>query len=590
VSSYASKGNGIGDRRERPAPESTPPSLRGFWAPFALALLAGVAVRTYALQSQILVDDEWHAIHQLLRHDSYLGLFHLASNDHSPPLTMLYRALANTVGLSETLMRLPSLAAGLLALFALPLLLRPIVGDGSALAFAFLLGLSPLHVFYSRYARPYAIVMLAGFLALLAFHAWWSTGRGRALFWFVLAGVIAPVLNLPALPLILAPFVWAVSRDVRRPMRVTPRRLATAGVPLLLGWLILLGPLVALADREALAGKIARAPVDLRALVEAAPFFLGSANLVAQAILSALALAGMATLWRRDRSWTSFMLTVAVVDLACLLVAGVHGTQYGIVLARYAIGVLPVVLVFVASGAARLVAAVPALHASSARHWLAAAGVGLLALLGPLPATFTRPNNFTNHASLQHSYAPSYFAEFRPSVHLATYDALARNPPGACLVIEAPLSVWHSYAYYQRLHRQRVAIGLTGSAAEGQMPADDRRFRFANAVHLGDPEGLARLRANYIILHKDMAREMGDPFGQGSPPMDHWVTRLTARYGAPVVDDRWLAVFRIAPGSACAVGLASHAVPLAPKLGVATATRSLFRGRAAGESNSDPAD
>ncbi|MCK5795013.1 MAG: hypothetical protein KAH12_09910, partial [Anaerolineales bacterium] len=80
--------------------------------------------RLYQLHGQILVDDEWHAVHKILNF-GYLGIFaDFGMADHCIPFTLLYEFLLNNFWISEFLMHLPSIAAGLLALLIVPLWLR----------------------------------------------------------------------------------------------------------------------------------------------------------------------------------------------------------------------------------------------------------------------------------------------------------------------------------------------------------------------------------------------------------------------------------------------------------------------------------
>ncbi len=62
-------------------------------------------------------------------------------------------------------MRLPSLVCGLATILVLPLFLRPQVGSRSAVYLSWLLAISPIHIFYSRLARPYSLTLLGTVVA-----------------------------------------------------------------------------------------------------------------------------------------------------------------------------------------------------------------------------------------------------------------------------------------------------------------------------------------------------------------------------------------------------------------------------------------
>ena len=145
----------------------------------ALAVAAGAAVRLDQIADQIPADDEWHALHAVST-QGYGRIFtHFGASDYSIPLALWDKLLSGTIGLSELGMRAPVLLAGIASLVALPLLLRAHVGRKASLVFAWLFAISPLHVYYSRYARPYGVAFLLASVAAIAFERWRSGGGRR---------------------------------------------------------------------------------------------------------------------------------------------------------------------------------------------------------------------------------------------------------------------------------------------------------------------------------------------------------------------------------------------------------------------------
>ncbi|MGH8800534.1 MAG: hypothetical protein ACREX7_09840, partial [Casimicrobiaceae bacterium] len=84
-------------------------------AAFALAscwLIAGVWLRYYQLGLQILVEDEWHAVHKILQ-SGFAGIFDsFGRSDYSIPLALYDRLLMQHGGLTEWTMRMPMFVAG----------------------------------------------------------------------------------------------------------------------------------------------------------------------------------------------------------------------------------------------------------------------------------------------------------------------------------------------------------------------------------------------------------------------------------------------------------------------------------------------
>jgi predicted membrane-bound mannosyltransferase len=138
-----------------------------------LAAVFAAWLRLFHLDRQVPVDDEWHAIHKLMS-ASYGEIFRsFGFADHSIPLTLLYKAMANTIGLDEIDMHALQVACGVgLVVFSAWLAWRATTSAGVAVLFAFLLANAPLQVLYSRFARPYAIATLLEVLALAALWRW----------------------------------------------------------------------------------------------------------------------------------------------------------------------------------------------------------------------------------------------------------------------------------------------------------------------------------------------------------------------------------------------------------------------------------
>src|SRR6185436_6880142 len=124
----------------------------------------------------------------------------------SLPLNLYHWLLLRTAGWDELAVRLPAIAAGLIALIALPLGVRKIVGDRAALIFAFLLAIAPFPIFYSRFSRAYSIVMLLSFLALVMAHRWLATGDRRSAAGFIAAGTLGAYTHPLAAIVVAVPF------------------------------------------------------------------------------------------------------------------------------------------------------------------------------------------------------------------------------------------------------------------------------------------------------------------------------------------------------------------------------------------------
>lgn len=181
-----------------------------------LALAVAAWLRLARLGAQIIIDDEWHALHKLMRADMLAIVTHLDYADYSIPLTVYYRWLYDTVGISEWTMHLPMLAAGIALVVAGPWLARGWSTPMVRATWAVLLAISPLLVYVSRTARPYALTALTTTIALVAFERWWRA-PGRRDAWglaYVAATFAGGWLHMTSLAFALLPFLYfgALSR------------------------------------------------------------------------------------------------------------------------------------------------------------------------------------------------------------------------------------------------------------------------------------------------------------------------------------------------------------------------------------------
>ena len=182
----------------------------------ALSIIAGAWLRWDQLGVQVLLDDEWHAVHKVLNSDAADIATTFGFADHSIPLTLYYRLLALHGGLTEWVMRLPMLLSGIGLLLVVPPLLRRETTLPVRAAWVALLAISPLLVYHSKTARPYALTSLLTFIAIVAFRRWWlregaTKGWGAA---YIAATLLAGWLHPITLPFTLLPFLYYGLREV----------------------------------------------------------------------------------------------------------------------------------------------------------------------------------------------------------------------------------------------------------------------------------------------------------------------------------------------------------------------------------------
>ena len=530
-------------------------SRRSFLAGAALALVLGAWLRSHGLGEQLVLDDEWHALHKLMAsgYGEIARSFGLA--DHSIPLTLFYKALAAATGLDEVNLRALQVACGV-ALVALCAGLAWRVTRDAAVAvmYAFLLAAAPFLVFYSRFARPYAIT-LAIEVAVLACIWQWRTKRTRKL-----AGAIALLTGVnawlhpisavfPAAALIFV-FIEDLAGGARG--RKAAARTAALGIACAVAIAALLAaPLWH--DFASLAAKAARDPVGAYTLSRVLGIFAGGLPDAATAVAVVIALFGFVRLYGIHARLAAYLLAVCALPVAMFMLLAAHWTHQGHTFARYILPVQCVFLFCVANGALGIVRAVsrrplPALDMGAAlllgaAYLLATPTIGQVTTLG---AWYGHVYHHFDYAGMHNEAARQYLAFEAPAFHYR----LAKLPPGSAPLVQAPFTYrapQNPLAFFGAYHRQPEYAGLLhdlclDAPREGEVPKD-ARFRFRRFVFLDDPAAVRASGARYLLLHREI--NSGKPFRQA----DRCLAALRALYGEPVHLDARLAAFDLRPSA-----------------------------------------
>ena len=195
-----------------PAPARTAARrLPAWWPLAALTLLAAVLrLSTLGLQS-FWYDEAFTPLHVL--HPSLFDTMEWVSRtENNPPLWYLlewfdYRLL----GTSEYALRLPTALAGIALVPVSWALGRELAGRAAAIAFAAIVAVSPMFVWYSQEARSYGLFTLTAGLTMLAFLRVLRdpTPRRRAV--FALCGALALLSHYFAVFLLIGMGLWLLA-------------------------------------------------------------------------------------------------------------------------------------------------------------------------------------------------------------------------------------------------------------------------------------------------------------------------------------------------------------------------------------------
>lgn len=530
---------------------------------FGALLVVGAYLRVAQLATQMLMDDEWHAVRMLLQ-SGYAGIArHFGLADHSIPLTLYYRWLYVHGLLDEWSMHLPLLVAGLALLVLAPGLLRRLPLPTRVL-WCGLLAISPPLVYFSRTARPYALLALAGLVALVAFRNWQAGGPRRHA-WagaYLVASVLAGWAHPLSLVFTLWPFVhygMPALLDLRRRQqrRQAGRRLAGLaglGAATLVPLALLLGPPL-VADWDALVGKAGASSVSAASFGQTLLMQFGVVPAWLCLGLIALAVLGAWRLAQREPDLLALTLGASLAGGMTIALAEPAWIQHAPVLVRYAAPVLPFLLLYLAEG---LAAVIGRLRAPGAQAATAGAVLVGLVAAGPLPDWYVRPNQFMEHAAFQFDYdrrTNPYWTLLELGPVSPFYRQLAARPPGSVTLIETPARAVSNYSpdpWLQAIHHQNIKYALAspvcGIGAWDELPYPAQGVHFRRLLHLDEVLAGHTAGADYLVMRlapwtlprKDF------PWPSPWPDMPACVAKVAARLGPPVWCDAQIAVFALA--------------------------------------------
>jgi hypothetical protein len=480
-----------------------------------------MALRLDQFIEQVLIEDEWHAVHRLLSFSAAETFRTFGHSDHCIPLTLLYDWIAHHGGgLSETLMRAPMMAAGILLLCLFPWYIARRLGWPTALLFALFLAISPLLISYSRMARPFALTVFLGWLAHAAFLRFWAatTARQAVLFGtgYVTSAALAVWLHLIIAPFVAAPFLWGLWQLFRSSDKDQRKTWFLRGTALAASFAAALVALIALpliSDLAALSSKSGTDLPNWETLKGASYFWTGATQTWAVVACVALMIPGIFSVCRLPIVRTG-LLGIALTLIGILLLRP-SWVFVSVTFTRYLLPLLPLLLLFLAAGCLQigllLQKIFPLLRG---KEWMVAAiPLTAMVLASPLHQTLRTPNSnsldyfhvldyrpwFLPHQMRDHKMRASSFWEQRAALPAAS-ERIALAP------FSFESDKWPATPL-EALTKQRIIPaylnGFCNHDRSGELlDLNDKRFRFRNAVFLTDAQMLRNHRIDWIVWQK----------------------------------------------------------------------------------------
>ena len=525
-----------------------------------IAIAIGFYVRLDQFLIQTLIDDEWHAVHQLLQSTPAKIATSFGHADYSIPLTLLYWLEARLFGLSELLMRWPMMLFGLATIVVFPLYIYRHFSQEEAVLFGFLLALSPVLTIFSRTARPYAITLFLVYLAVWAFYQCYRkvddrNSSNRLIYGAVycLATAIAVWLHLIVVFFVFSPFVVEAVRLLFKRNADRKRNfvlLVSIGVPaLLLTSVLILPPL--LSSLNALTVKAGSHLPSLDTVIGAVYIWLGTESGIMVIGCCVLALIGLPRLMKKSIITTN-ILVAFVFTFVLIVISQPAWVNHPFTLARYLLAIIPLLLLSVASGVYVLQNTLVRrwnLQYSSFVYMTVSFGVIVGAIASsPLTGLVREPNSNTLH--------PVFYFEFRPEnneidqyllkhSYSDFWKSFSNFPPLSKKIAVAPWyfesHFWHAPKWEKASNQYVVPgflLGLCVKERAGEVP-DNPRFRFQNVSYLADPQDLKRRDISYIVYQKPNRLNIKTPYTN----ISECDVALQKRYGRPIFEDEIIKVY-----------------------------------------------
>jgi len=574
---------------------SPPARAQGFLLLAVLAL--GAALRLWNLGSQIPFDDEWHAIRYVLDHGlAYLFTHYSRLGANSVPHNLYLRLMLDTFGLSEWSIVFPSLIAGILLLWYYPRWVGQHFGARAAVLSGLIVALAPFLIFHSRFARPYAPLLLLEFLALAHLSRWTNSARRSHAISAVVLGALAIWVHVTAFPPLLAAWATACLLQWRQ------RRLGPSAKRVVLTGLAMFAIAGALSLPAMLQSVSSAGPAYLPFSVRTAGALLqlvcGSASAETQVVFVGLTAIGLLLAAKQAPRELMVLGSAAAASVAAVLLIHPIQSEVGAIFARYS---LPIFLLpaFAIGVAGQTLADLIKTQYLREFVWVTILFglAGAFYFSGPLPFVQVGTTSFTKHPVFQYDYSQFSTARSRPDPvedslqpllrsQLHPFYARVAREGGKAPLIEYPFVIGEDYNrlyFAQLVHHRPVLAGYYESGASWKdgfgLALDDspersepsrgyllshmtidhvlgqgaphRGIRFNTVVDISDPRALRASQAQYLLLHWNLAREFLflEVVSHHSANPKRFVAqireRLVAALGKPIVDDEVLTVFQV---------------------------------------------
>ena len=515
-------------------------------------VLLGILLRLDQWSAQLLADDEWHALLWVSQFSALKTFLSFGVSDHSIPMALYDILVSHFTPLNEAWMRGPILLAGILMLvFASVWLIRnrhPI----EAVTIVAFMAVSPLLVYFSRLARPYAPSLLLAYVAHWAFWQYWHTPRLKWLMLYALTGALATWLLSLAGFFVIAPILYVVPQLFRmasaRRAWIKVLRLGTAFG--LAAGIVLLPPL--LVSLDDLAAKAGQNSPGLDTWINVWFTWFGTHSVTLVVAMLLLMILGAQAMLRQFELSRSALLGCGLV-LSAIYLARPAQSFHAVTFGRYLIFALPLIMLSIACGVTRLI------ELLRLPRWTAVGLVGMIA--GATFATSHLPDQLrpNNAYTLNAYYYMDPRSEKNPTLRtmgfpISAFWSQLKSQAGPLRIGVAPYYFesyyWPVVRWHQLSGQVIVPLFVNGFCMPDHHPGEPpfiarKQIKLANGVYLAE----ANIKVNlfkmhgldWIVWQKPRSR----PVVPYQPDFSRCDIAVPEALGKPEYEDDYLMAFRV---------------------------------------------
>lgn len=515
-----------------------------------MLILLGFYLRLDQFFIQILIDDEWHAIHKILNSTPDQIFKSFGHADYSIPLTLLYWFEAKYFGLSELLMRWPMMLCGILTIILFPFYVFRRFGAYYGLGFTLLLACSPILIIYSREARPYAITLFFAYVSIWLFYKYYKNCTHPVLYIFLytLVASLAIWMHLIIAMYVFAPFVLEFIKIF---MKSTSNKLSKfkkliyLGLPSAILLMIVLIPPF-LHDMASLSVKSGHDSPTIDTVFEALFLSFGTTSVVLVILFTIISFLSLPLLLKKSEIIVNIVLGFMLTLLVILIVkpAWVH---VPITFLRYVLPIVPVMLLSIVEGFIsfhKLMNKKNLIYITPFAILLISSGY---LLTSPIWGLIKKPNSHTQHLvfSISFKQNTNVIKNILEKHPFSPFWKTLRNQPNRYKIAIAP---WYFESnnwdgpIWENLSKQHIIPGylidLCTKKRYGEVP-NNEKFNFENVSYLSDPHELKENSIDFIVYQKPKRLIITNSYGK----LLDCENKLMSLYGKAIFEDELIKVY-----------------------------------------------